>query len=429
MFLVALMSAGKANGDTPMSRQQQLEAEALRIFSMPQVQEARQRLEAALKAQASPSDPLMKARVATGAEEIAFGQVTNVININSADPFLFAYFQPEHRLGGVRVPTAKYAVSNPDGIFRYAPLQAGRHYRLRGMLEHRRAAYFSLHLVGGLPGNEGISRDHASLLGRDLQVGPNGEFDVTIDLNDGPTQNHLRMTPETTRLLVRDTLGDWATDAPVKLMLECTDCEVIERPADGALASAAAEAIDRAAVQVLNFRDQRFRAATTNRFPAPAYHSTGSWAFTSETRFDLKKQDALAFTLDPVGAEYLGVQTADMLTGTIAPERLPSTLNHRQTVKNPDGTITFVLSPTDPGTANWLSTNDICQGIIIVRWQAVPRTADVRRAIRDVHVVPVSEVANALPFALPRVRLEQRRLELEQRQAAFQLRMERVAGR
>ena len=46
-----------------------------------------------------------------------------------------------------------------------------------------------------------------------------------------------------------------------------------------------------------------------------------------------------------------------------------TSLNNAQAVANPDGTYTFVISPTDPGVRNWVSTGGLNQGTVSIRFQ------------------------------------------------------------
>jgi hypothetical protein len=52
--------------------------------------------------------------------------------------------------------------------------------------------------------------------------------------------------------------------------------------------------------------------------------------------------------------------TLDIVDGT-------GSLNKAQSVANPDGTYTYVVSPIDPGLANWIDSDGLREGIITLR--------------------------------------------------------------
>ena len=70
-----------------------------------------------------------------------------------------------------------------------------------------------------------------------------------------------------------------------------------------------------------------------------------------------------------------------------------STLNNRQAQPNADGTITYVLAPTDPGAGNWIDTGGVSQGVIMARWQGLPKAAQTWTGVRGAKVVPFAELA------------------------------------
>src|SRR3546814_6185617 len=89
----------------------------------------------------------------------------------------------------------------------------------------------------------------------------------------------------------------------------------------------------------------------------------------------------------PAGSYYTGFQISDPWTISPDPMHRVVSLNKAQTALNPDGTMTFVLSATDPGIANWIDTVSLADGWMLVRWQGVPPGAAPYRFIRDVRTV------------------------------------------
>src|SRR3546814_14884488 len=77
--------------------------------------------------------------------------------------------------------------------------------------------------------------------------------------------------------------------------------------------------------------------------------------------------------------------------------------------------MTFVLSATDPGIANWIDTVSLAEGWMLVRWQGVPPGADPSRFIRDVRTVSLDALEGALPAGVPKLDLSERTAQIARR--------------
>ena len=411
-FCICILStptwAQAAPGLSSDARQAALEHRALKVLASPEVQSAQSRVEDLLRndlrAGALPPEAIVRA-----AKEIALGQVMTTINTDLADPFPFRFYALDHRLGAQHVSASKYAMSNPDGVFRYFPVDSKGRYRVVGQFPKRRPSYASFHLTGIQPGSQGSSKELAHVLDRDLQIGPQGRFVLTLgpagEVGSGP--NYIAMPPSTNRVIVRDTLGDWGREMPMRLSVERLERTSETTSSDPELIAAATAAIDRAAPTILAFRDRNFYQGPVNTLPQPGEHSAGDWALTSTGAFELEPSEALVFTLDLLGAKYMGVQLANVATGTLEADRRTSSLNDRQAIHNPDGTITFILSPKDPGFANWLDADGQTVGLIFVRWQGLLQGPLVQKpGVISFKVLPIAELSGAVK--LPRVTPTQR---------------------
>ena len=95
--------------------------------------------------------------------------------------------------------------------------------------------------------------------------------------------------------------------------------------------------------------------------------------------FQLEDDEALIVTIDPGDAGYFMVPVTNDWTITDNYWDQQTSLNNAQASRNPDGTYTIVISPTDPGYGNWVSTGGLNQGTISIRFQdlANPETPTV----------------------------------------------------
>jgi hypothetical protein len=130
----------------------------------------------------------------------------------------------------------------------------------------------------------------------------------------------------------------------------------------------------------------------------------------------LADDEALVLTLDPIGAKYLAVQLAGGWLSSLDYLHHAASLNLSQATPNPDGTLTLVVAPKDPGIANWLDTTGLHEGTLFVRWQKLPDSLDAAaQGVRSVRVVKVAD----LDPALTRLTQAERKAQLAVRAAAY----------
>jgi len=138
----------------------------------------------------------------------------------------------------------------------------------------------------------------------------------------------------------------------------------------------------------------------------------------SNGHFQLEDNQALVLTIDPGDAGYFVVPTYNVWTITNDYRNEPASLNMEQAKKNADGTYTIVISPTDPLAANWVSTGDLNQGTLAIRFQDIDPDSPNQPRIVDQRVVTHDELHDLLPagdFITEQDRLDQIAL----RQAGF----------
>jgi len=86
-------------------------------------------------------------------------------------------------------------------------------------------------------------------------------------------------------------------------------------------------------------------------------------------KFDLGADEALLLTIPKSNADYQGIQLGNRWFHSLDFKHRQSSLTRNQSQIGPDGLITFVVSRQDPGIWNWLDTNELEQGLIMIRWQ------------------------------------------------------------
>jgi hypothetical protein len=123
-------------------------------------------------------------------------------------------------------------------------------------------------------------------------------------------------------------------------------------------------------------------------------------------------------TIDPGDAGYFVVPTYNVWTITDDYRDEPASLNMEQAKRNANGTYTVVISPTDPLAANWISTNDLNQGTLAIRFQDIDPSSPNQPRIVKQRVMTHEELRECLPaedFITEQDRLDQ----IELRKAGF----------
>jgi hypothetical protein len=137
--------------------------------------------------------------------------------------------------------------------------------------------------------------------------------------------------------------------------------------------------------------------------------------------FALDDTQALVLTLDPAGAKYFVIPATGPWMISLDPGHCPSSLNNMQSFANADGKYRFVISRKDPNVYNWISTCDLHEGTLMVRWQVLP---DKNAPPVQTEVVPLADLAFVLPSdtrwitPIERQQLQRTRLEGYQNRSA-----------
>ena len=96
--------------------------------------------------------------------------------------------------------------------------------------------------------------------------------------------------------------------------------------------------------------------------------------------------------------------------------------NDVQSLPNPDGTTTFVISKQDPGVHNWIDTRGLNYPKIMLRWQQLPRDEGAPPPRVKGEIVKISDLEGALPEGVRFVTPGERQRQLDERWQAHNTR-------
>jgi hypothetical protein len=317
------------------------------------------------------------------------------------------------------------AADNPDAVYRASTVDGRGRYEISGRFDpESRPAQFIVE-VNSSPlarpwettpnGPPSIGPTPVALItDKDIAVQADGQFRITM--GPGPAAaGHISTPPLSLAILFRDMMADWS-QRPSRLSIRRLD------PGDPAAFDL--KALKRSVIASLPDY-VRFWASYPDRWPSAANTITkpsgrpGGWGSVAKIDWRLRADEAILVTTQGAGAAYTGFLVTDPWNMTLDAQHSQASLNLGQSVRSPDGSYTHVISPVDPGVANWLDTGGLTEGYGYRRWQALPADVDFESLVREFRVVTFTELAE---LDLPRVTPDQRREALDQRAQAYSAR-------
>ncbi|MGV0740934.1 DUF1214 domain-containing protein [Mycolicibacterium sp. XJ870] len=374
--------------------------------------------------------------------------------LNPLTPAFVTQVAPPHTWYGQSVGGTRILYDNPDTIYRFTGVSGSSEYVIRGQFHD---ADGDGDFRDDMPADtsfsvlEGTAGTTSSLLtvDDDFEINDDGTFEITVSAEPGEG-NHLQLTPGSTILATRNTLGDWNEEAPMSL-----EIERVGGPPNSLFAQLGGftflgSAVNQSPVLVslvsvippvpymppivrgtftalilvvrgVNEQAKYMELATAGE-PNVVSEPASNAEFLanqkqSNGQFQLEDDQALVLTIDPGDAGYFIVPTYNDWTITGNYWDQPTSLNNEQMTMNADGTYTVVISPTDPGAANWVSTGGLNQGLVSIRFQNLGGEGAEAPRIVSQQVVSHEELADmeGVEFVTP----EERQAQLDERRAGF----------
>lgn len=357
-------------------------------------------------------------------DELVFGVLLGSVANNPANPSIVWTANLPYSDGQRDLPGSRYADS-PDRIYRSFPVKPGLSYTLHG---RRNPLYPSLdYSIEAIPAPALWGKPTAALQARAIELSDDGSFIINIDSStDNGRKNHLQLGPDTVAVLIRDTLADWSHQRPNSVHVSASNNDTINKQSkDIEPINNVASQILASARSTLGFLEQMVWQQPANElqtFERTVENGMPGGVF-AIGRFSLKADEVLLITVAPQSADYISVQISDLWMRSASYDKRSTSLNNQQAVANSDGSISFIVSRQDPGYQNWLDTNNMNDGLVMVRWELLKQPADVANALRQIRQLPMSELDAFLSNTQAKLKPSQRRHQLEQRYKSYQFRL------
>ncbi|QNJ91915.1 DUF1214 domain-containing protein [Mycolicibacterium fluoranthenivorans] len=378
--------------------------------------------------------------------------------LNSAEPTVVMQVAPPHTWSdqpGQTVPASRILYDNPDTIYRFMGVNGASKYVITGRFADPAhvPADTTFSVLTGLTGNT------AAVLTKDnFTVNPDGTFTITADSTPANGRvNHLQLPADATLIATRNTLSDWGTEVPMSL-----EITRVGGPPNSLFSQLGGFAIPRigpavvrnpvltklvslipplpsvppvlrgavtAVIMALGIQREATYMAVATTDPATGQRQEPN-VLRNPTRnaeflatqlqsagyFQLADDQALVLTINPDGAGYFVVPVTDDWTVTKDYWNDQTSLNISQAAPNDDGTYTIVVSPTDPGVANWVSTGGLHQGTLSIRFQVLQ---DGTSPTVGSQLVTLDELGDVLPPETTYVGAADRAAQLAARKNGF----------
>jgi hypothetical protein len=314
-------------------------------------------------AEGSPEDPLDRAEGFRYLSRLTRAALETFVE--HADPLAPVLHRPVHE-------TAKIGADNPDNYYQTATLSGAHEYRITGTRGTIHYLDFATQTSG--VASSGTSRQAGHLDASQLEIAKDGRFEIRLACEKRPG-NWLRMTPDTTSLIVRQTFLDRERETPAQLRIERIGGDGKPTPltpaaldaglrqasglvvACAALFAGWARGFEKHTNQLPRFDDSISMGAGGD--PNIAYY---------HSYWKLAPEEALVIEVTPPACDSWNFQLDNHWMESLDYRWHRIHVNKHTARYRPDGSVRIVVAHADPGVDNWIETAGHAQGTMCFRW-------------------------------------------------------------
>ncbi|MGA8254950.1 MAG: hypothetical protein WB767_00090 [Nocardioides sp.] len=362
------------------------------------------------------ASPAMRERFEAAFEEVMFSAAIWSSNQDPMRPKVTCITRLAHTVEGRHVPGTRWGIDNPDTVYRVIPISGAERYEIRGHVGAGRMTENYFTLWNAHMGTVDV------VDGRRMHVESDGSYVITVDSDPADGRpNHIQSTPGAHEFYIRDVLLDWNVDDPNHITIERLGAE----PATPALTLD--EQAEATAKMMAHFADFTGKLSH-GMYKTQPNHFSLAWtadqhgAMRNQVyvagRFVLEPGEAFVVDVSDGGAEYFTVPLGNIWGTTLDIYNKTGSLNKAQSLANPDGTYTYVISAEDPGVHNWLDPDGLPEGILTLRMAEFPDGGATPDLAATGRVVRLADLDRELPD-VPRVSADERAAQIAHRQAGY----------
>ena len=268
--------------------------------------------------------------------------------------------------------TTKAGADNPDNHYLNATVRGDYDYRVWGIRGTARSLRFAT--LANRYATEGRMALTGSLRAADMTFDADGTFEIVASRDRRPG-NWLPLEPDSSVLTVRQNLGDRLREIPATVHIERIGGPSAPKPlspqrADWALRGAVSF-LERVAVRYADWA--KWFQAQPNRLhdlKDTPFHEEGGDPRTCYMHgyWSLAPDEALVLETPVPVCDMWNFQLNNYWMESLDYRHHPICTNKQQAKSNPDGSLTVVAAPFDPGVRNFLDTTGHHCGMMTFRW-------------------------------------------------------------
>lgn len=284
-------------------------------------------------------------------------------------------------------PTRMIGGPNPDGRYLLAMIRGDHTYRVTGT--RGSTAYLGFQVLAGT----GLTprRMAAYLSDTDLKLNC-GSFAVVLSATEPPADvlgsaQWVEIPSDASSIVVREYIGDPATEEPATMSIECVDAEPLHPITDGE----AAEQFTAMAWTIV-------KLATLHRTVKPELLTQPNTLLTAEAAelgsadttpdnlymigtFALEPDETLVLEFSPPDTRYWNVTLETIWHECLEPRHRRSSVTNKGIRPDADGIARIAIGAKDFGHGHWLDTGGRRRGFVVLRWLDNPDAPAVQTTV------------------------------------------------
>jgi len=272
--------------------------------------------------------------------------------------------------------TVKLGADNPDNYYQNAQISGAYEYRITG--KRNTVHYLGLFTQNGDYGSTGGFQPCGVL--EDIELDPGGRFEVILS-REPRGKNWLRIEPETTILMVRQTFLHRDREQPAEMTIEAIGLPDKPEPLTPARVDKGLQTAGLfvAAAPVFFSRWAKSFHPHTNQMPLfnpEISNAAGGDAniIYYHSRWKLEPDEALVIETEIPECDTWNFQLNNYWMESLDYRYFPICVSKGNAHAEPDGKVKVVVAHQDPGHPNWIHTCGHNEGTMCWRWYRLADT-------------------------------------------------------
>jgi len=285
--------------------------------------------------------------------------------VEYADPLAPVLNRPIHE-------TAKIGADNPDNYYQHATISGEYEYRITG--QRGTIHYLDFATQSDGVASTGDSEQGGHLDASQLEMDDEGRFEILLSCEEKPG-NWLRMTPNTSALIVRQTFLDRDIEVPADLHIERVGGDGRPTPLTPEALDAGLQRATGLVVGCSALFSNWAKGFQKHVNELPKFDDAISMGAGGDPNicyyhsyWRLGPEEALVIEATPPECEMWNFQLDNHWMESLDYRFHTIHVNKHTATYEDDGSVRIVVAHRDPGLPNWIETAGHTQGTMCFRW-------------------------------------------------------------